>query len=41
MAVAYYNRGGTYLRMGQYQRGIEDLDEAIRLHPQDNMPLLM
>jgi len=33
MARAYYNRGGIYLRMGEYQRGIQDLDEAIRLDP--------
>ena len=29
--MAYNNRGGAYLWLGQYQRAIEDYDEAIRL----------
>ena len=33
--VAYNNRGFTYLNLGEYQRAIEDLNEALRLDPQD------
>jgi len=34
-AVAYYNRGLTYHRLGQNQRAIEDYDKAIQLDPND------
>ena len=29
-----YNRGNAYYDLGQYERAIEDWDEAIRLNPQ-------
>lgn len=31
---AYFNRGGAYDRLGQYQRAIEDYTQVIRLQPQ-------
>ncbi len=34
-AVAYANRGLTYLNLGDYQRAIANLDEALRLDPQN------
>ena len=30
----HFNLGLTYLDLGQYERAIEDFDEAIRLNPQ-------
>lgn len=33
--MAYINRGDTYREQGEYQRAIEDSDEAIRLNPQN------
>ena len=30
----YNNRGGTYFKLGQYQRAIQDYDHAIKLNPQ-------
>jgi len=33
LAVAFSNRGIAYARKGQYDRAIEDLDQAIRLNP--------
>ena len=33
-AVAYSNRGNTYLQLGQLERAIRDIDEAIRIDPQ-------
>ena len=32
-ADAYYNRGIAYEKLGQYQRAIQDYDEAIRPNP--------
>ena len=29
------NRGTTYARKGQYERAIEDLDQAVRLNPNE------
>jgi tetratricopeptide (TPR) repeat protein len=34
-AMDYNNRGEAYGELGQHERAIEDLDEAIRLDPQD------
>ena len=34
LALAYSNRGLTYVFLGDYQRAIQDLDEAIRLDPE-------
>ena len=31
----YYNRGATYANIGQYERAIEDIDEAIRIDSQN------
>ena len=31
--MAYYNRGNTYLNLGQFERAIQDCNEAIRLSP--------
>ena len=31
----YYNRGATYANIGQYERAIQDIDEAIRIDPQN------
>jgi tetratricopeptide (TPR) repeat protein len=33
MARAFSNRGGAYIRKGQYDRAIQDLDQAIRRDP--------
>jgi len=33
-ANAYYNKGLSYYNLGEYQRAIQDHDEAIRLDPQ-------
>lgn len=33
--MAYNNRALTYHNLGQYQRAVEDYDQAIRLNPQD------
>ena len=35
LALAHYNRGIAYHDLRQYQRAIQDYDEAIRLNPQD------
>src|SRR5580698_3461390 len=35
LAVAFSSRGTAYARKGQYDRAIEDLDQAIRLNPND------
>jgi tetratricopeptide (TPR) repeat protein len=32
--LAYYNRGVTYARLGNYQRAIKDFDKFIELNPQ-------
>ena len=32
--LAYINRGVSYADLGEYERAIEDYDEAIRLDPQ-------
>lgn len=32
-AVAYNNRGNTYDEMKQYEKAIEDFNEALRLEP--------
>jgi lipoprotein NlpI len=34
-AVAFYNRGNAYAAKAQYDRAIEDYDQAIRLDPKD------
>ena len=34
-AITYYNRGFSYINLGQYAQAIQDLDEAIRLDPLD------
>jgi Tfp pilus assembly protein PilF len=34
LALSYQNRGLTYLRMDQYQKGIDDIGKAISLRPQ-------
>jgi len=33
VAVAFYNRGNSYKSKGQYDRAIQDYDQAIRLDP--------
>jgi lipoprotein NlpI len=33
LTAAFYNRGRAYANKGQYERAIEDLDQAIRLNP--------
>ena len=33
LAIAYYNRGLAYNSKGQYDRAIQDYDQAIRLKP--------
>ena len=33
-AFAYNNRGISHLNLGQFQRAIQDFDEALRLDPQ-------
>ena len=33
MSIAYSNRGNAYAKLGQYQRAIENYNEAIRLKP--------
>ncbi len=33
-AITYSNRSFAYLFLGQYQRAIQDLNQAIRLDPQ-------
>jgi lipoprotein NlpI len=35
LADAYAARGETYLTLGQYQRGIQDFDEALHRQPKD------
>ena len=35
LADAYAARGETYLTLGQYQRGLEDFDEALSRQPKD------
>src|SRR5664280_2946637 len=35
LAILNYNRGTVYATKGQYDRAIEDFDQAIRLNPQD------
>ena len=35
LAAAIYNRGGGYLRKGDYERAIQDYDQALRLTPMD------
>ena len=37
-AVAFYNRGLTWIRKGDDQRAIADFDEAIRLDPKNATP---
>jgi tetratricopeptide (TPR) repeat protein len=32
-AIAYNNRGMTYVNLGQYGRAIQDYDDAIRIEP--------
>jgi tetratricopeptide (TPR) repeat protein len=32
-AIAHSNRGIAYAKLGQYQRAIDDYNEAIRLQP--------
>jgi tetratricopeptide (TPR) repeat protein len=32
LAIAFYNRGNAYYRKGQYDRAIDDYDQAIRLN---------
>ena len=34
-AGIYYNRGNAYHHKGEYDRAIEDYNEAIRLNPKD------
>jgi len=34
LALSYQNRGLTYLRMDQYQKGIDDISKAISLRPE-------
>lgn len=36
-ANAYHNRGCLYIRIGETDRGIEDLNKAIELNPKDAM----
>jgi tetratricopeptide (TPR) repeat protein len=33
LAIAFYNRGTAYTAKNQYDRAVEDLDQAIRLKP--------
>ena len=35
LAVAFYNRGAAYDAKGDYDRAIQDYDQAIRLNPDD------
>ena len=35
LALAYYNRDVAYVNLNQHQRAIQDLNEAIRLYPED------
>ena len=35
LALAYNDRGSVYDSLGEYQRAIQDYDQAIRLEPQD------
>ena len=37
-ASAYGGRGNSYLRLGQYQRAIQDYDKAMQLDPDDAAP---
>lgn len=39
LAMAYGNRGASYVRKGDYDRALIDLDEAIRLDPKAEIPL--
>ena len=32
-AMAYYNRGNAYRKLGQYQQAMKDYDQAVRLDP--------
>ena len=34
LAEAYSNRGMVYLNLGQYERAIQDFDQAIHLQPE-------
>src|ERR1700680_3645239 len=34
LAYAFHNRGNAYQSKGQYDRAIQDYDQAIRLNPQ-------
>ena len=35
--MAYYNRGNSYLNLSQFERAIQDCNEAIRLDPEHAM----
>lgn len=35
LAAAIYNRGVGYLKKGDYERAIQDFDQALRLTPKD------
>ena len=37
-AVAHNNRGNAYATKGDYDRAIQDFDEAIKLDPADARP---
>ena len=39
MAVAFNNRGYSYIKKGDYNRAIQDFDEALRLNPKYAMAL--
>jgi tetratricopeptide (TPR) repeat protein len=38
LALAYNNRGNTYIELGEYSRAIEDFDQAVRLVPNNAIP---
>ena len=35
LAISFYNRGSAYMDVGQYDRAIQDFDQANRLGPND------
>ncbi len=36
----YYNRGNAYAKLKNYQRAIEDFEQALKLDPNYNLALL-
>jgi len=39
LAMAYGNRGAAYVRKGDYDHALPDLDEAVRINPKAEIPL--